>query len=264
MSDDILVSCLMVTLPTPQRMAFAKRAIAAYCAQTYPHRELVIVYQKTDAGDCAGLDAYIGELDRDDIVLVEAAQGMTLGALRNLSMARARGAVHCQWDDDDLHHPLRVEKQLAALVDADAEAVGLQEAMQFFPARRELYWTNWHETPATILPGTIMYRAQAPIRYPETGPTARLGEDTDVCAQLLSRNELSPIAGWPQLFIYMSHGSNSWDDGHHLMLAEQLGLSRGLLRRREAWIRDVLASVDLGAGPISVRGPNGVAFTVDG
>lgn len=55
----------------------------------------------------------------------------------------------------------------------------------------------------------------------------------------------------------------SWHDGHHAMLAEQLGLSQGLLRRRESWIRENLASMDLGKGPISVRGPNGVAFTLE-
>ncbi|MBV1916670.1 MAG: glycosyltransferase family 2 protein [Sphingomonadaceae bacterium] len=259
MPNDIFVSCLMVTLPSAKRLSFAKRAISAYCAQTHQNRELVIVHES----DHPEIKRHVAKLGREDITLVEAPPGLTLGALRNLSRAEARGTVHCQWDDDDIFHPERIERQLAALVESGAQAVALEDVFQFFPATRELYWLNWRTTPATVFPGTLTCRADAPIHYPETGDSARLGEDLAVCKQLQSVKGLSALAGAPHLVIYISHGANSWDDGHHAMLARELGLSAGLLRRREKWIREHLTGVDLGPGPVTLRGPNAVAFTLE-
>lgn len=262
MPDAALVSCLMVTLPSAGRLAFVKRSIAAYCAQTHAPRELVMVLDQGPAEARAAIAGHVASLGRDDIRIVAAPGPMTLGALRNLSRESARGVVHCQWDDDDLHHPERVERQLAALDEGGAEAVCLQEVMLYFAATRELYWTNWRAAEPTVMPATLMCRAAAPVRYPETGETARRGEDTAVCLQLLARGGLRPITDAPQLLVYVNHGANTWNDDFHRMLAERLGLSQGLLRRREARIREMLAGVDFGPGAVTVRGPNGAAFSL--
>ena len=50
----------------------------------------------------------------------------------------------------------------------------------------------------------------------------------------------------------------------HRTLAREIGLSAGLLRRREAELRAGLAPIDFGPGPVTVAGYNGVAFTLDG
>ena len=42
-----LVSCLMVTLPLARRFQAMRRAIDSYLAQTYGHRELVIVHEES-------------------------------------------------------------------------------------------------------------------------------------------------------------------------------------------------------------------------
>jgi glycosyltransferase involved in cell wall biosynthesis len=262
MSDHPLVSCLMVTLPSAARLAFVKRSIAAYCAQTHAPRELVMVLDQGPRQAKAAISDHVASLGRDDIRIIEAQGPLTLGALRNLSRASASGQFHCQWDDDDLHHPRRVESQLAALTDSGAQAVCLQEVLMFFTASRELYWTNWRASEPTVMPATVMCRANAPVRYPESGPNARRGEDTDVCVQLLRLGALHPMADAPHLLVYVNHGANTWDDDFHHMLANRLGLSQGLLRRREARIREGLEALDFGAGAVTVRGPNGAAFTI--
>ena len=211
----------------------------------------------------AAIIRHIAALDRDDIILTQAPAGSTLGALRNLSGATARGAVHCQWDDDDLHHPERVERQLTALLESSTEASALSEIMQFFPATRELYWTNWGAAAVNVVPQTIIYHADAPISYVETGDKARIGEDLELCERLAARGQLSGLPGEPQLLVYMSHGANTGSDDFHAMLARDLGLSQGLLRRREAFIREEMAVFDLGTGPVTVRGPKGAAFILD-
>ena len=193
MASDVLVSCLMVTLPTPARFAFLTRSIAAYCAQTHAPRELVMVLDRGPTEAKTAIRTHVASLGRDDIRIVEAPGGLSLGALRNVSRASARGQVQCQWDDDDLHHPQRVEQQLAALTASAAQAVCLQEVMLFLTASRELYWTNWRAAPPTVMPATVMCLAAARVRYPETGPASRLGEDTDVAQQFLSLGALHAL-----------------------------------------------------------------------
>jgi glycosyltransferase involved in cell wall biosynthesis len=261
--EDVIVSCLMVTLPSPRRLAFLKRAIAAYCAQTYLSRELVIVLDQGSPDAKAAIMDHVATLGRDDVRIIESPCAMSLGALRNLSRASAQGKVHCQWDDDDLHHPQRVELELAALTASGALAVCLQEVMLLLTASSELYWTNWRAAEPTVMPATLMCLATAPVRYPESGPNSRLGEDTDVVLQFLRLGGLHPITDLPHLLVYVGHATNTWGPDFHPMLASRLGLSRGLLLRREARIRESLRAIDFGPGPVTVRGPNGAAFILD-
>jgi glycosyltransferase involved in cell wall biosynthesis len=262
MASDPLVSCLMVTLGSPGRTPLLRKAIAAYCAQTHAKRELVIVLDPGTAQARTTVAAEVDPLGRDDIRIIEADGPATLGALRNFARAAARGEVHCQWDDDDLHHPTRIEAQLAALAGSGAEGACLSEVMQYFPATRALYCTNWSATPHRCHPGTLMCRAEMALDYPETGPKARMGEDSVLLDRLQARGGLHILAGQPHLYVYVTHGANTWDDGHHSMLARRLAISQGLLRRREAQLREGLAAFDFGPDEVTVQGPNGPAFSL--
>ena len=252
----------MVTLPVPTRLEGLKRSLACYTGQTHARRELVLVLNGGDADAAAAVEAHVASFGRGDIRVLAPGGTLTLGALRNLSLGAARGEVVCQWDDDDLHHPERLRRQLAALAESGAEGVCPQEVMQFFPAERGLYCHNWRATEATAFPGALMAWTRAPIEYPETGEAARLGEDLEVVRQLRRRDGLGVLAGAPHLYVYVSHGGNSWNADHHRMLATSLGLSRGLLRRREAALRDGLSAFDFGPDAVTVQGANGPAFTI--
>jgi hypothetical protein len=107
-----------------------------------------------------------------------------------------------------------------------------------------------------------MVRRETPIQYPTEGSLAHLGEDLEVAKGLIARGHVGYLAGMPHLFVYVSHGSNSWNDGHHKMLADQLSISQALLRRREAQLREGLAPHGFSPGSISVLGSNGPAFTL--
>ena len=97
-----LISCLMVTLPVETRAAGRRRAIADYRRQSYPHRELVLVMDRGDPASHAALRAEVAALGDASISVVALDDTLTLGALRNASVAAARGQLLCQWDDDDL------------------------------------------------------------------------------------------------------------------------------------------------------------------
>ncbi len=258
------VSCLMVTLAVPERLAFAKRSIDGFCRQTLANKVLVLVINGGVEGVHRELQGYVESLDRDDIRIFSPSGALNLGQLRNFSLEVATGDVVCQWDDDDLYHPQRLEKQLAWLLEGDFEAVYLQEVMQYFPAGNTLYWTNWHATEAAGHPGTLMARRNVPIQYPMQGSIARLGEDTEVARNLIARGRVGYLAGMPHLYIYVSHGANSWDGDHHRMLADKLSISKALLRRREAQLREGLAPYGFGPGALSVLGNNGPAFNLLG
>lgn len=257
------ITCLMVTRLAPDRLGRIGAAIADFQAQTHPSRELLVVIDTT--ADSAGRRA-LAELVRRSgpapIRVTEASGKPTLGALRNLALDAATGDLICQWDDDDICHPERLSAQLAALRSGGHEAVLLEDLLQFFPASRTLYWTNWRATEPGGHPGTLMMRLGVPVRYPEAGPEASLGEDAALVGSLRARGGLGALAGSPHLFAYVSHGANSWHDGHHRMLAEKLAISRGLLVRREAQLRAGVAGLDFGPGPLHVEGHNGPAFEI--
>ena len=260
MTDQPLVSCLMVSLMSPDRLAYIRQSIADFRAQTYPNRELVIIADgRADPEVLTQVRAELAEA-RIGLHLEQAPPGLSLGALRNLSRARAGGEFHCVWDDDDRYHPERLARQIEALVASGREGLCLAQVIQFFPKAGELYLTNWKATEAEGFPASLMLRARSAVTYPENGPESRLGEDANLLAQLRAGGGVAHLADQPFLYFYQSHGANSWDDGHHAMLARTLGLSSGLLKRREAEIRAGLAWLDLDG--VTVRGPGGPAFLI--
>ena len=261
----LAVSCLMVTAARAERLAGMRRAIAGFCQQTHPARELVILLERT--ADTAAADAilrHIASLNASRIRVLDPPAGLPLGTLRNLSRQAATGDVFVQWDDDDMYHPRRIEKQLDALRASAARATCLEDVMQYFPDTRTLHCINWRATVTRCHPGTLMCMRDVPIDYPEHGPESRLGEDSVVIAQLRKQGLLDVLAGSPFLYVYVSHGANSWPAGHHRMLADRLAVSSGLLRRRETALRQELGYFDFGPGPVSVHGYNGPAFELTG
>jgi glycosyltransferase involved in cell wall biosynthesis len=259
---EIGVSCLMVTLPIPERLAFAKRSIDDFCRQTLPNKILVLVLSGGVESVQRAIRDYAEARGRYDIRIFTLPGELNLGELRNFTFEAAAGDILCQWDDDDLYHPQRLERQLSVLLEGNFEAVYLQEVMQYFPAANIVYWTNWRGTELAGHPGTLMVRREVPVHYPTQGGNARLGEDGEVARVLIGRGRVGYLAALPHLYIYVSHGANSWPGGHHRMLADKLSISRALLRRREAEIRAGLAPHGFRHGTISLLGTNGPAFVL--
>lgn len=252
------VSCLMVTLP--ERREMMMRAAKAWIGQSHADRELVVVIDQGAPAERAAAVAALSALGRADIRAVAPDAPLSLGALRNLSVAHATGEAICQWDDDDLHHPERIARQLAAMTQAGAAATLLQDVMLYRAEPRTLHWLNWAATPAGGHPGTLFCRRDRMPAYVETGPTARLGEDLDLLVRLQAGEAVLPQAGEPHLYVYVTHSANSTAPEHHNLLAERLAISQGLLRRREAGLREGLRPFGLDGA--SVEGFNGLAFTL--
>jgi glycosyltransferase involved in cell wall biosynthesis len=221
-----LVSCLTITRAV--RLPALARAMGAFARQTWPLRELVIVH---DGGtplqvDIEGLAA--GFPDCDIRVHGEAA-GRPLGALRNRSVDLAKGTLVCQWDDDDLFHPQRIERQARCLEHAGAEFCFLTDQMHLFVQTGEVFWDDWTvETPPMhFIQGTLFGRRDGMGRYPEI---AR-GEDTPLLLDLVRRGaRIAALADAGWLYVYVYDGLNAFDLEHHVRI------SAWKRRRRDALV----------------------------
>jgi glycosyltransferase involved in cell wall biosynthesis len=106
----VLVSCLM---PTKDRRQFVPGAIECFQRQTYPERELIIL----DDGE----DSIADLIPRDPrIVLIRWGVG-DVGAKRRICAEVAIGGLLAYWDDDDWHGPRRLEVQINAMRERDAQ-----------------------------------------------------------------------------------------------------------------------------------------------
>jgi peptidoglycan/xylan/chitin deacetylase (PgdA/CDA1 family) len=224
--NDPKISCLMVT---QDRFEFLKYSVQRFCTQTYPNKELVIVLDGNQESR-QKIIQYVTDLHRPEIKIVDTEEKRPLGALRNISMSHATGAVLCQWDDDDLYHPRRLELQYQCLVRNNTAACLLADYLHYFPAYKELYWSDF--SVAGGCPGSIMFRAGLGLSYPETGPTAQRGEDMAFQKQLFARHKVVLLQGHGFLYVYIFHGANTWDLDHHARLAAKFSLPFSFVQAR--------------------------------
>ena len=99
----MLVSAIMPTGRLPGRRALSQVAIECFFRQTYPDRQLVIVNHSEEPFG----------LEDPRVKEVVVRRPPTLGELRNIGLDAADGELLITWDDDDWHHPCRMEKQAA-------------------------------------------------------------------------------------------------------------------------------------------------------
>ena len=130
-----LVSVAVVT-NRPHRLA---HAVAAYAAQTYPRRELVIVVQGT---------GFVAR-DLDAITAADASirihrvrEGSTLGDCRQRACDESAGDLICFMDDDNHYGPRYVEQHALALRYSEAGLVGKASHLIRFEDRDRMYLYN--------------------------------------------------------------------------------------------------------------------------
>jgi hypothetical protein len=118
-------------------------------------------------------------------------------------LAIARGEYVCQWDDDDLSDPRRLEVQLAALLVHQVDACLLKRHLIWYPAEHRLAISevrHWE--------GSFVCRKSKVPAYPSLGK----GEDTPVIEAIATGKYL--WLDYPRLYIYIYHGKNTWDVSH--------------------------------------------------
>lgn len=205
-----LISCLMVTRgQRAERGALLEFAIDGFARQTYPNRELVVVCDSPALPQDDPLERAIRAAGSPNIRLIRvdatARQGgATLGELRNIAVDHAAGRYVCQWDDDDLYDPCRLEMQQRVLAAAGAQACLLGRWMIWWPAEDRLAVSSERDWEGSLL----CEKAVMP-RY----PALRRGEDTPVVEQL-RRSVRVVRMDLPRLYTYVVHGGNTFAVRH--------------------------------------------------
>jgi glycosyltransferase involved in cell wall biosynthesis len=198
-NDNNLVSCVCVTR---NRVPQLRRAVACFLAQTYPCRELVMVYESDDR---ATRDYFLS-LKEPSIRAIEVAVDpkKPLGSLRNISIEASRGHYLAQWDDDDWYAPNRLAEQIGALRNSGKVGCVL------------VRWLMYDETTGTAFvsqrrtwEGSLVALRAAMPAYPELAK----GEDTLLIGDLLKQDLLVGLDR-PELYVYVYHGRNTWEREH--------------------------------------------------
>jgi len=234
-----LISCLTIT--QPGRLDLVGRSVRCFETQTHTDRELVLVHDGDDGFHAELEDLTAGVASPTLIVRVES--GAPLGHLRNRSVDAASGEIICQWDDDDLYHPRRLELQFAALNERDAAASLLVDQLHLFEPSGDLFWDDWASEPfpMSLIQGTLMAHKSALVPYPEL----RRGEDTPVVMALAASGErIASLQDLGWLYVYVYDGRNAWDEQHHRDISALKARSGPLLTSALEELRGYLAEYD--------------------
>jgi glycosyltransferase involved in cell wall biosynthesis len=201
-----VISCICITRGKPEMLS---RAIGCFTAQIYPSKELIIVYEEDD-------DATIAFLKSGNIILqdecirsicVSITPKLPLGELRNIGINAAAGEYICQWDDDDWYHTKRLYEQFRVIRESGYDSSILAYWLVFDAVRNKSYISN-----RRLWEGSILCKKTTLLLKPYE--QIHIGEDTPTIDFLVESNLLQPIDRLPFLYIYVYHGSNTWDQAH--------------------------------------------------
>ncbi len=192
------VSCTMVTSNRP---AQARIAVQCYRKQTWPNRRMTIV----DTGTDDGLARWLDEIGDPSIAYKWIDPGTkTLGELRNIAIENATGDYICTWDDDDLHHSLRIEGQMTGLLQAQASASILLRLVIWHPLKGRFVTSRRRPWEGSLLAERSVMPSYA---------VDNRGEDTPVVSALQNTARIVYL-DTPELYVYIRHTNNTWDETH--------------------------------------------------
>jgi len=202
MPDTPLISCLCVTR---RRVPMLSRAVRAFNEQSYPNKELVIVYEDDDPETAR----FLSDLNAPDINKLEipSSPRKTLGALRNLAVARCGGEYFCQWDDDDYYHVERLTSQMSVIRETGMPACVLFQWLLFDTRDNKAYLSCMRPWEGSLL--CLKSLLGDDLGYEDS----TIGEDTPLVNKLFAENKLFP-AVMPKLYVYVYHSSNAWTEKH--------------------------------------------------
>ena len=199
-----LISCLCVTHKKPKML---ERVINCFYDQSYENKQLVIVYEEIDA---LTSEFIINQKfdERVKVICIDASlEKKPLGELRNISVREADGEYVCQWDDDDWYDPDRLTIQMQFIHESMKPACLLSRWIIFDSQSKKAYISS-----RRLWEGSILCRKDLMMEVPY--PAIHRGEDTFVIDNLYKGDKLHIIDDMPELYVYISHGSNTWDQAH--------------------------------------------------
>jgi glycosyltransferase involved in cell wall biosynthesis len=198
-----LISCICVTY---KKTHLLDRAIKCFEAQTYPNKQLIILYEDIDT-ETKFFTANHKFSGNCKIIGVDGVPKRTLGELRNIAIDSADGEFICQWDDDDWYHINRLEYQFNVTRLSGKCGSLLRHWLIFDSTQQKLYISHARNWEGSILCEKRLFRLK-------TYDNCSKGEDTGVVEYLIDCGCLTARHDAPGLYMYVYHGRNTWDLNH--------------------------------------------------
>jgi glycosyltransferase involved in cell wall biosynthesis len=196
------ISCLC---HTKNKKTILERAIRCFKAQTYPNKDLLIIFEDDNLIAPQVLSAI--EDESISYLKIPTDPKLTLGQLRNIGVQKCKGDFFCVWDDDDWYHCQRLEHQLNSVLYSHKPASMMSYYLMFDAYENQAYLSHIRLYESSLLCNKATFKND--LMY---APLPK-GEDTFLCNNLVSKNLVFPLV-MPQLYIYIYHGSNTWHRGH--------------------------------------------------
>lgn len=181
-----------------------ERVIRCFQSQTYPNKELFLLYESDDIVAKNTIAKYHDD-KRIMVHCEEVLPKKTLGELRNIAIRNCSGEYFCQWDDDDWFSSNRLEAQYASL--GGHESSVLDQWFIFDSVHKTAYLSNKRLWEGSLL---CLKEKEPPQGY---YPALTRGEDTYLIEQLVLKNKLT-LQSSPYLYIYHFYGENTWHSAH--------------------------------------------------
>lgn len=202
-----LVSALCVTI---RRTKFLKHSIDDFLAQTYPNKELIIVYDDDDLETSGFAQEFVNQSNHPEVKFHKVPHKWNLGQIRNHSVQLANGEFVTQWDDDDRYDPMRIEIQLKASFMNKMNAILLKRWHIINTANNNKYMSQsrrpgWEGSILSPKKYLLKYK------YGEGRKKGTQGEDSDCIDQLEDHRLISTI-DVPDLYTYYLHDKNTITD----------------------------------------------------
>lgn len=134
----MLVSCIM---PTRGRPDYAPMAVAAFQAQTYEPRQLLIL---DDADDPSFPTAPMGD---SRIRYLRNRSRLSIPAKRNQCCMVAQGEIVATWDDDDWSDPQRLNHQVDLLRSSGKSVTGYSTCLFI---NEQGHWGRWRNNTGFV------------------------------------------------------------------------------------------------------------------
>jgi glycosyltransferase involved in cell wall biosynthesis len=197
-----MISCLCITR---NRVMQLRRVIDNFLNQTYPNKELVILFESDDHS--TGKLAMTIKEHNVRWHELPSTPKMSLGNLRNLSIELSAGDYFCQWDDDDWYHCERLEMQMNCLLENHKSACLLAYWLIYDSVEEAAYLSHLEPWAGSILcsKGVI----SETNRYPDLSRH----EDSHFIWNCLTLKQFAPLV-MPSLYIYVFHGRNTFEREH--------------------------------------------------
>ncbi len=227
-----LISCLMVTFS--RKIELAKEAIACFKEQTYPNLELVLLeegdgeihdwLEKEQVGKKEiKIKYYPIKNKKSSKRSLKKSSKRSLGELRNLSLNIASGDYICQWDDDDLSDPKRLEIQYYHLKRTNSSGSFLaRQTVEYKKADPGNSFIKAYNS-YRIWENTMLIKKDSSIKYPELPR----GEDTAFVSDYVSKHQVVLIDR-PELYTYRIHGINTFSHEHFNKIWRNITAIEGL------------------------------------